>query len=273
MPIELICAICGTPFKVAPARIRAAEKKGTYPKYCKKACANIGQGRTRIPWSKGLTKETDARMQARADAVRKARQEHPELYSGDNHWTRKHPMTEERLAHMAYMRGCKPEQATPEQLAGLENGRTYFKGRTKENDPSVARRAQKLSQLYKGRKNPQRSEWCKKYYEEHPEKHPNFIMASKGYETSIERIMRQALESENIEFEAQYPVKRYFIDFAIPSRNLAIEVDGAYWHDKERDAQRDAILTANGWRVLRFSEHRVRKEIHACISEILALLA
>jgi hypothetical protein len=204
MPVELTCAICNTVFKVAPARIRAAQKNGTVTKYCSKACANIGQGQTRTPWSKGLTKETDDRIKDRGEAVRKFRQENPEAYSGDNHWTRKRPP--ELLAHMEKMRESKPATTTPEQLAGLEAGRSYFKGRTKENDQSVARRAQKLSDLYKGKANPEHGERMKKFYEEHPEKHPNFILASNGHETSIERIMRTALESANIIFEAQYHI-------------------------------------------------------------------
>lgn len=273
MPVELICAVCGTPFKVFPARIRAAQKRGTYPKYCKKACANIGQGQTRVPWSRGLTKETDPRIQKRTEDVQKFRQEHPEAYSGDNHWTRKHPMTPERLEHMAYMRTLKPEQPTQKQLDALESGRLYFKGLTKETDSSVARRAKILSDLYRGQKYPERSERLIKYYEEHPERHVNFILAQKGHETSIERIMRIALESEDIDFEIQYHIKRYFVDFAILACRLAIEVDGEYWHDVEKDAQRDYVLNLLGWRVIRFSESRVKQEIHQCISEIRSLLS
>lgn len=272
MPIELTCAICGSPFKVFPARIRAAQKRGYYPKYCSKTCANIGQPQNREQWSKGLTKETDERVRARVEASRISRQEHPERFSGDNHWTRKRPMTTANLAHMAKMRSLKPDTPTPTQLQALDAGRQSFKGETKETSPAIEKRAKALSQRTKGTKNPKHGERLRKFYEEHPEKHPNFLLAQKGHETSIERIMRLALERENINFLPQHRVGRYFIDFAILSHRIAVEVDGAYWHNPEKDAKRDADLLALGWRVIRFSELRVRQEIHVCISEILHCL-
>jgi len=274
MPVHLICAICGTPFKVPPARIRNAQKRGTYPKYCKKACANIGQSQNRIPWSRGLTKETDERIQKRSDVLKQDHQEHPEKYCGDNHGARKQPLTPERLEHLARMRELKPKTATPKQLEALATRRLHYKGHTKGNDPVVARRAKILSEKYKGRKNPEHGEWMRNYYDEHPEKNPHFIQASKDHETSIERIMRLALDAENIVFQSQYRVGRFCIDFAILSHHLAIEVDGEYWHKvkNERDTRRDEALLDKGWSTIRFSESRVNQEIHLCISEIQDLL-
>lgn len=49
----------------------------------------------------------------------------------------------------------------------------------------------------------------------------------------------------------QYPVGRYFVDFADPKLRIAIECDGKDWHDEEADMSRDAELRALGWTVYR----------------------
>jgi len=49
----------------------------------------------------------------------------------------------------------------------------------------------------------------------------------------------------------QFPVGRYFLDFADPNRRIAVECDGKEWHDRERDMERDAELRELGWTVYR----------------------
>lgn len=50
----------------------------------------------------------------------------------------------------------------------------------------------------------------------------------------------------------QYPVGRFFVDFANPVARVAIECDGAAYHtDKAKDAARDADLERMGWVVYR----------------------
>ncbi len=51
----------------------------------------------------------------------------------------------------------------------------------------------------------------------------------------------------------QFPVGRYFVDFGDPALRLAIECDGAAFHDKEKDAARDADMLEMGWKVFRFT--------------------
>lgn len=50
----------------------------------------------------------------------------------------------------------------------------------------------------------------------------------------------------------QYPVGRFFVDFANPAAKVAIECDGAAYHDPAKDAARDAALRDLGWTVYRF---------------------
>lgn len=52
----------------------------------------------------------------------------------------------------------------------------------------------------------------------------------------------------------QYPVGRYFVDFANPAAKVAIECDGfAYHQDKERDALRQREIESLGWAVYRLT--------------------
>lgn len=62
-------------------------------------------------------------------------------------------------------------------------------------------------------------------------------------------------------FYPQYPVGRYFIDFANPKAKVGIECDGAEYHkDKAKDAARDAELSALGWTIYRISGSDCRTE-------------
>jgi hypothetical protein len=49
----------------------------------------------------------------------------------------------------------------------------------------------------------------------------------------------------------QLPVDRFFVDFGNPIAKVALECDGAQWHDEAKDARRDAILHELGWKVWR----------------------
>lgn len=55
-------------------------------------------------------------------------------------------------------------------------------------------------------------------------------------------------------FYPQYPVSKYFVDFGNPVLKIAIECDGAEFHqDKEKDRNRDIVLLEHGWKVYRIS--------------------
>jgi very-short-patch-repair endonuclease len=106
---------------------------------------------------------------------------------------------------------------------------------------------------------------CGKRFLRQPKQHSVFCGFScyrkfKG-ETSIEVKMRECLERLQIPFQAQAPVGRYSVDFAIPTQQIAIEVDGTYWHDAIKDARRDEILAKYGWRTIRFSEVEINGEV------------
>lgn len=51
----------------------------------------------------------------------------------------------------------------------------------------------------------------------------------------------------------QYPVGRFFIDFADPIRRIGIEIDGlAYHKDRKKDRVRQIEIEGHGWTIYRF---------------------
>ena len=69
------------------------------------------------------------------------------------------------------------------------------------------------------------------------------------------------LSKNGIPYEHEYPCGRYFIDFAIHDRKIALEIDGKQHEMVERkasDVKKDAHLSSAGWTV-----HRIKwKSIH-----------
>lgn len=74
----------------------------------------------------------------------------------------------------------------------------------------------------------------------------------------------------------QHPVGRYRLDFAIPSKRIAIELDGHEYHktkyQRTHDAKRDRWLFGEGWHVLRFTGSEIYGDLDRCIDEICALV-
>lgn len=69
--------------------------------------------------------------------------------------------------------------------------------------------------------------------------------------TPIERAAWSDIRELPFSVWPQYPVGKYFVDFAIVHKRIAIECDGAAYHNAEKDAKRDVELSSIGWRVVR----------------------
>lgn len=65
---------------------------------------------------------------------------------------------------------------------------------------------------------------------------------------------RELLTHFGLQWTPQVPIGRWVVDLMIADIKLAIEVHGAYWHDKpgavERDARRQREIERLGYRVL-----------------------
>jgi very-short-patch-repair endonuclease len=63
---------------------------------------------------------------------------------------------------------------------------------------------------------------------------------------------------ENLKFRRQHQIGRYIVDFVCLERRLVVELDGVQHSVKqELDADRDAWLNSEGFKVLRFWNNQV----------------
>jgi len=80
--------------------------------------------------------------------------------------------------------------------------------------------------------------------------------------TSLEQIVKDYLDKNNVNYEPQFPTSTGFvIDFAIPSKMIAIEVDGYNWHTSKKALKkqrfRDYQLRRSGWTIIHIPEEEI----------------
>jgi len=108
-------------------------------------------------------------------------------------------------------------------------------------------------------------------------------------ETSIEKKIRQYLETNNVKFEAQYIINNKFcVDFIIPDKNIIIEAFGDYYHsnplfygdgkrklnnmqisNKNRDKSRVAYLNKCGYKLWIIWERDINSKLEIIMKNIL----
>lgn len=64
-------------------------------------------------------------------------------------------------------------------------------------------------------------------------------------------------DGEALDFVTELKVDQFYIDLAVPSLGIAIELDGAYWHgrpeQRARDRRKNQHLLDRGWQILRIT--------------------
>ena len=79
--------------------------------------------------------------------------------------------------------------------------------------------------------------------------------------------------SSPIKIHPQHHIGKYRVDFADPSRMIAIEVDGLAYHNGQesfiRDQQRQRDIQSAGWTVIRFAAKEVLDDPVTCLAEVL----
>jgi very-short-patch-repair endonuclease len=94
--------------------------------------------------------------------------------------------------------------------------------------------------------------------------------------TDAERALWRQLrlwQLEGFKFRRQQPLGRFIVDFVCLEKRVVIELDGGqHAEQKEYDAERDAWLRAEGFKVLRFWNNEVLKSIEVIKEEILKTL-
>lgn len=107
----------------------------------------------------------------------------------------------------------------------------------------------------------------KQLYKDFPEKHPNRKLANNRNHMSYpERITYDWLIDNNIEFEHQKQIDKYFVDFFIVKFNFIIEIDGEYWHNDIDDKERDDLIKTYNYKIYRI---KAKERIIERLKEIL----
>ena len=76
---------------------------------------------------------------------------------------------------------------------------------------------------------------------------------------------------KGLQFYRQKNIGNYIVDFYCPAAKLIVEVDGGQHYannGKERDNRRDAFMQSLGFRVLRFSDTDVLKDLPGVLEKI-----
>jgi DNA helicase II / ATP-dependent DNA helicase PcrA len=90
-------------------------------------------------------------------------------------------------------------------------------------------------------------------------------------QTPIEKMLSKAMSRAGVHFEPQVRVGSYIPDFIVTTGSLrwVIEADGAGFHDRERDRQRDSILKGLGIEeVIRFTGSEIYRDADQCAADI-----
>jgi very-short-patch-repair endonuclease len=77
-------------------------------------------------------------------------------------------------------------------------------------------------------------------------------------------------------FRRQSPISAYIVDFECRRQKLVVEVDGGqhgFHKNMGADVDRDRVLERVGYRILRFWNHQIDREVEGVIETILAALA
>ncbi len=95
-------------------------------------------------------------------------------------------------------------------------------------------------------------------------------------ETTIERLMREALTARRVGFRVQYPIGPFTVDFFLPRFAAVIETEGSYWHGleaaKANDWRRMVLLGRGGYHLFRCAEDDVRRDALALVDDMLTIL-
>ena len=91
-------------------------------------------------------------------------------------------------------------------------------------------------------------------------------------ETAMWRLLR-GRRFALFKFRRQVPFQNFILDFVCFEKQFIIEIDGSQHADSERDAARDAVLMAEGFRVARYWNNDVLQQPSAVLEDILAKLA
>ena len=91
-------------------------------------------------------------------------------------------------------------------------------------------------------------------------------------QTPVEVILWDALRNRRLrglKFRRQHPIGPFVADFCCPDRRLIVELDGpVHATQSEHDAEREDLLEAAGYRILRFPNDAIRSDLSGVLEII-----
>ena len=102
--------------------------------------------------------------------------------------------------------------------------------------------------------------------------HRGFARSMRTDATKAENMLWQALRNRQLnglKFKRQVPLDGYILDFACFEARLIIEVDGSQHADSQGDVARDRHFEMRGFRILRFWNEEVERNLDAVCEAIL----
>lgn len=90
--------------------------------------------------------------------------------------------------------------------------------------------------------------------------------------TPSEHALEPAIASLGIPYRWQMPVGHYYLDFALPTLKVAIEVDGESHKRKEviaNDKERTEYLVRNGWTVVRCLNEEATSDPYGTVNRLM----
>lgn len=224
--VENICTYCNIGF-IKPKR---RGKKGNAKPFCSRKCLCLYNNRERfgeklaIDWDQ-IQKDYDAGCSQR-DLLKKYRLS-TDLFRQAREEGKFKPRTTSESGKLAVKTGRK------------DCGKCWTEERRKKQ-------SERKIQLYKN----------------HPEKHPNRKLANNRAKISYpEQLAYCYFKENNIKFEHQVQIGKYFADFVVDK--LVIEIDGSQWHqDIEREKTRDEFILNEGYKIVHIPASNVLENLN-----------
>ena len=266
--VKCVCQNCGKVFYVQPARIKHGRGKD-----CSLACSYKSRAR-RASRKVGLI----CPICGRAFEVKRYR-----IQEGAKYCSRicahKSPEWSANLSA-----SLKRATRNPESIAKMQATKRLPKQREAQRQRTLAQWAdpdQRQSLLAGIRRRSESAEWRKRQREGSRRRSDSkeWQEANRGkrrQDTDIEIALAEGMRDVGLVFQKQYPFGRFTPDFAFESQKLFVMADGEYWHslsgNQDCDRRFEQAAKNQGWRVLRFNDKQIKRQLSAVLATIEAII-
>ncbi|MBI3705181.1 MAG: endonuclease domain-containing protein [Rhizobiales bacterium] len=103
----------------------------------------------------------------------------------------------------------------------------------------------------------------------------SFAKAMRRSATGVELAMWRLLRHRRLvgfKFRRQVPIEGFIVDFVCFDQKVIVEIDGSQHFASQRDERRDAVLTGEGFRILRYWNNDVLQRRTSVLEDLFAHL-